>query len=49
MQVRGASVLFPLHNFRLDYSGLEPKIKKDDSSVDISELPSKGDRFESLH
>lgn len=31
------------------WSGLKPKTEKDGSSVDISELPSKGDRFESLH
>jgi hypothetical protein len=33
----------------VDYSVLEAKTEKDGPNVDISELPSKGDRFESLH
>ena len=40
---------FSPHNFRVDNSGLEPKSEKYGSSVDISGLPFKGDRFESLH
>lgn len=41
--------VFSPQNFRVDNSGLEPKTEKHGSSVDISGLPFKGDRFESLH
>jgi hypothetical protein len=42
-------IIVSRQNFSVDCSGLEPKTEKDGSSTDISELPSKGDRFESLH